>query len=250
MGNKMLAAPTARFNREEYSIFDDFAYYVDADLWTKLAADTNATVAHEGSVGKTRVKLFTGDAILNNEAAIATTNEVFKYIANKAIVAEARIEFAESATDDAKVAFGFADAIGANFVTDAAAITATDAAVIWKTTDDTYWKFHTEIGGLANKAGDGSSTAPAAETVSNTTAGGSSAQTLRIEIVPRSATVFEARPYVDGVQLKTASGIPIMHAIALGTATDMDLGAYVKAGSGTSGQETLYVDYIYAAQIR
>lgn len=238
MGNKMLAAPTARFNREEWSIFDDFAYYVDADLWTKLASDTNATVAHEGDSGKTRLKLFTGDAVLNNEAAVRTTNEIFKFTANKAMVAEALIEFAESATDDAKVAFGFGDVIAANWITDAGAITATDAAVIWKTTDSTVWRFHTEI--------NGSSTA----SVSTTTAGGSSPQTLRIEIVPRSATVFEARPYVDGVQLKDANNIPIKHDITLGTATDMEVGAYVKAGSGTSGQETLYVDYIYAAQVR
>lgn len=240
MGAKALRIPAYLHDaREQYAVFDDFDYYVNADRWTVLASDTNATAAHEGSVGKTRVKLFTGDAILNNEAAIATTNEVFKFIANKAIVCEGLIEYAESATDDAKVAFGMADAIGANLITDAGtAVTATDALLIYKTTDSTVWKFHTEINGTSTT------------TTSATTAGGTSAQTLRIEAVPRSSSVFECRPYVDGVQLKDANGVPIMHTVTLGTATDMDFGAYVKSGSGTSGQETLYVDYLYAAQVR
>lgn len=248
MGYKALQPPTARFSRDEYFLFDDFLSYNDADLWTKLAADTVATVAHEGSVGKSRLKLAVTTTD-NNEAAVATTNELFKFIANKSIVGEGLIEYAEGATNVANVAFGFADAIGANLITDdGAGVTATDACLIYKVDGGTTWRFHTELGTLANKAGDGSSGAPAAETISDTTAGGTTAQTLRIEIVPRSSTVFEARPYVNGVQLKTASGIPIVHALALGTATDMDFGAYLKMGSSTS--ETLYVDYLYAAQVR
>jgi hypothetical protein len=237
MGYKTCAAPTATFNREEFRLFDDFLSYNDADLWTKLAADTNATVAHEGP-GRSRVKLFTGDAIKNNEAAFATTNELYKLVAGKAIVVEGSVEYAESATDDAKVAFGLADAIGANLLTDTGAITATDAALIYKLEDETVWRFHTEINGTSTAS------------TSTATAGGAAAQTLRIEIIPVSSTVFECRPFVDGVQLKTSAGVPIMHRVTLGTATDMDLGLYVKSGAGTSGQETVYSDYIYAAQLR
>lgn len=239
MGNKILyTSELLKNSREQFELFDEFFAYNDGDLWTKLAADTNATVAHEGSVGKTRVKLFTGDAIKNNEAAFATTNECFKFIAGKPIMIEAELEFAESATDDAKVAWGLADAIGANFITDAGAVTATDAVMLWKNEDTTTWRFHTEI--------NGSSTS----TLSATTAGGSSPQRLRIECMPVSSTVFECRPFVDGVQLKDANGVPIMHRVTLGTATDMDFGAYVKSGAGTSGQETLYVGSMYGAQAK
>lgn len=222
--------------REKFEICDDFLYYSDTDLWTKLAADTNATVAHEGDGSRSRVKLFTGDAIKNNEAAFATTVEQFKFIANKEIVIEAKIQFAESATDDAKVAVGMGDAIGANLITDAGAVAVTDGLLLWKNTDETQWRFHTEINGTST------------QTLSTTTAGGSSAQTLRIVCKPRSSTVFECRPYVDGVHLVDSNNVPIMHTVTLGTATDMDFGAYVKSGSGTSGQETLYVDYLYASQ--
>lgn len=223
--------------REQFALFDDFNSYNDADLWTKLSSDTNSAVAHEGP-GRSRLKLITGDSVLNNECCVATTNELFKFVGNKALIGEGLIQYAEVATDDAKVAFGFADAIGANTITDAGAVAAVDAMLLWKTTDGTKWIFHTEI--------NGTSTA----TTSATTAGGTSAQTLRIEAIPRSATEFECRPFVDGAQLKDANGNPIMHVVTLGTATDMDFGVYVKSGSGTSGIETVYVDYLYAAQVR
>lgn len=238
MGNKLAQHPEERFSRDEFSLFDDFNYYADTDLWTKLASDTNATVAHEGP-GRSRLKLFTGDAIKNNECCTATTNELFIYVANKAFVGEGMIQYAESNTDDANVAFGFADAIGANWITDAgAAITANDAAMIYKTDGSTVWKFHTEMNGTAT------------DSTSTTTAGGSTAQTLRIEAKPVSSTVFEVRPFCDGVQLKDSNGVPIMHRVTVASATDMDFGVYIKSGSGTSGQETLYVDYLYAAQVR
>lgn len=251
MGNKLIhRLPDLGNAREQFEVFDEFWNYNDGDLWTKLASDTNATVAHEGSSGATRVKLYTGDAIKNNEACFATTNEIFKYVANRGIELEGLVQFAESATDDAKVAWGIADAIGANLVTDAGAITANDAALIWKTEDSTVWRFHTECNGVQNKKYPGGSTAADASTISTTTAGGSAAQRLSISITPVSATIMRLVPKVDGVALVDSNNVPIVHHIAIASATEMDFGAYVKSGSGTSGQETLYVDYMYGAQVR
>ena len=91
------------------------------------------------------------------------------------------------------------------------AITATDACCIYKLQDTSVWAFHTEINGTATA------------TVSTTAAPGSGAQTLRIEVTPRSSTVFECRPFVDGVQLRDANGNPIMHTITLGTRDSITL---------------------------
>lgn len=246
MGYKLARHPEDRFSRDEFSFFDEFNYYVDADLWTKLV-ETGTTVAHEGP-GRSRLKI-EATTTDNNEAGVFTTNELFKFVADKAIVAEARIEYAEAATDDANVAFGFADAAGANLVTDnGAGITATDALLIYKVDGGTKWKAHSEINGAANRGGHGSSSAPTALTQSETTAGGTAAQTLRMEAIPVSGTVYEVRYYVDGVALKDANGIIIQHGIELGTATDMDLGVYLKTGGAQT--ETVFVDYIYAAQVR
>lgn len=234
MGTKILQPPTRYFSRDEYVIFDDFTSYTDAQLWTKAVVGTG-TVTQEVDAGRSTMKLFCTAA--NDAAVLPTTNEGFKFIANMAMAAETRIIFTDVNTDDGHVGFGFANALAATTMADTTgAITATDACMIYKLPDTTVWAFHTEI----NTA--------AVATVSDTTAGGSSFQTLRIDIVPRSATVFEARPYVDGVQLKTTAGVPIKHDITLGTATDLDFGIMTK--SNHANDFNLYCDYLYAAQVR
>lgn len=233
MGSKILKpSPLLMNGRDQFELFDHFVSFTDAQLWT-VAVVTTGTVAHEGP-GRSRLKFFNTAAA--DAAVLATTHEIFKFTASKAIMAEANIIFTDVDTDDGHVGFGFADALAATTMADTTgAITATDAAMIYKLPDTTVWAFHTEINGTA------------VASVSDTTAGGSSAQTLRIEIVPRSSTVLEARPYVDGVQLKTSAGVPIKHDITLGTATDLDFGVIQK--SNDAADFTMYADWIYAGQV-
>lgn len=244
MGSKICRIPDVlSIGRDQYGVFDDFVSFTDTQLWTVANVGAGTTLAHEGSVGRSTLKFFTTTAA-NDSAILATTNEIFKFKANKAIFAESRIIFTDVNTDDGFVGFGFADAIAATTMADTTgAITATDACLIYKLPNTTVWAFHTEINGSVT--GLGSATIGS---VSDTTAGGASFQTLRIEIVPRSSTVFEARPYVDGVQLKTSAGTPIMHTITLGTATDLDFGLIHKTGH--TDDFTMYCDYIFAAQVR
>lgn len=233
MGYKLTQSPERYFSRDEFALFDDFDHYITGDTWTG-AVVANGTVTHEGSNGASRMRLFT--TTINDAAVLATTNELFKLRAGKAMVGEGLINFTDVNTDDGHVVFGFADAMAGTTSADTTgAIAATDAVVIHKKPDETVWTFHTEI--------NGSSTA----TRSTTTAGGSD-QTLRVEVTPRSSTVFECRPFVDGVQLKDANGMPIMHTITLGTATDMDFGVMTKANH--ADDFICYVDYLFANQVR
>jgi hypothetical protein len=234
MAYKQLPAPTRFFDRDAYVLFDDFNEFVTADVWTSAVAGTG-TVAHDGSVGRSHMELFNTAA--NDAAVLATTHEMFKFIASKAMYCEGRIIFTDVDTDDGMVAFGWADALAATTLADTTgAVTATDAALIYKLPDTTVWAFHTEINGSATA------------TTSGTTAGGTAHQQLAIDIIPRSSTVFEARPFVDGVQLKDSSGNKIMHTITLGTATDLDFGVMTK--SNDAADFSLFVDYLYAAQVR
>lgn len=234
MGYKQTQNPERYFSRDEFALFDDFFEFVTGDVWTSAVAGTG-TVTHEGSSGTTRMKLFCTAA--NDAAVLATTHEMFKFRANKAMAAEALIEFTDVDTDDGMVFFGWTDALAATTMADATgAITATDACCIYKLQDTSVWAFHTEINGTATA------------TVSTTAAPGSGAQTLRIEVTPRSSTVFECRPFVDGVQLRDANGNPIMHTITLGTATEMDFGAMTK--SIDAADFNAYVDYLFASQTR
>lgn len=233
MGYKQTQNPERYFSRDEFALFDDFDHYITGDAWTGAVA-ANGTVTHEGSAGASRMRLFT--TTIADAAVLATTNELFKLRGGKSMVAEGLINFTDVNTDDGHVCFGFADALAATTMADTTgAITATDAILIYKLPNTTVWAFHTEINGTAQA------------TVSGTTAGGAD-QTLRIEITPRSSTVFEARPFVDGVQLKDANGVPIMHTITLGTATDMDFGVMTKANH--ADDFICYVDYLFASQVR
>lgn len=241
MGSKLLRTPSILADAREQSwVFDHFNEYTDAQLWTKAVAGTG-TVTHEGDAGRSCMKLFCTAA--NDAAVLPTTNELFKFIANKPMVFETRVIFTDVNTDDGHVFFGCANALAATTMADSTgAITATDAIGIYKLPDTTVWAFHTEIN--TSITGLGSATTGS---VSDTTAGGSAFQVLRIEVVPRSSTVFECRPYVDGVQLKTSTGTPIMHTVTLGTATDMDFGVMTK--SNHANDFNFYCDYLYGAYV-
>jgi hypothetical protein len=226
--------------REQTDVFDHFTWYVDAHQWTKAEVGTG-TLAHEGDAGRSTIKLFCTAA--NDASVLATTNEIFKFIASKAMVFETKIIFTDVNTDDGHVFFGCANALAGTTMADTTgAITATDAIGIYKLPDTTVWAFHTEINGSITGLGTATT-----GTASSTTAGGSAFQTLRIEVVPRSSTVFECRPFVDGVQLKTSVGVPIMHTITLGTATEMDFGLMTK--SNHANDFNLYCDYIWGGYV-
>lgn len=233
MGLKGLTHPENYFSRDEFVLFDDFNYYVTGDLWTAAVAGTG-TVTRPATAGSD-IRLFsTAD---NDAAVLATTNEMFKFTAGKAMQCEAEVRLAPPQTNLNSWAFGWADAMAATTVADATgAITATDAAVIYATTGSLVLKFHTEINGTA------------VATTSSTSIVASTSTKLRIEALPVSSTVFELRPFVDGVQLRDTNNVPIMHRVTLGTATDLDFGIVYKGHHADDG--ILLSDYIYAAQVR
>lgn len=235
MGHKLVKLNEALLQYEDqYGFYDHFPYYVDADLWTKAVAGTG-TVTHEGSAGRSAMKLFCTAA--NDAAVLATTNEIFKLRAGKSMVGEGILIFTDVNTDDGHVGFGFADALAATTMADTTgAITATDAVMIYKLPDTAVWRFHTEINGTAATA-----------SVSTTTAGGSANQILRIEIEPRNSTTLVARPFVDGVPLRDSNGKEIAHDIVLGTATDLDFGAMTK--SNHADDFNCYVEALGAYEV-
>jgi hypothetical protein len=234
MGHKILRLPDAlHCAREQFEICDHFTEFTDAQRWTVAVAGTG-TAAHEGP-GRSRMKLFgTADA---DAAVLATTHELFLFTAGKSMMCEGVIQYTEVNTDDTSAGLGWADAMAATTLADTTgAVTAGSAALIYKVKDSTFWAFHTEVNGV-----------PIAS-VSDTTAGGSADQTLRIEVEPRNSTTLVGRPFVNGIQLKTSSGVLIAHDIPVTSATDMDFGALIKAHH--ANDFNFYVDYLYAAQVR
>lgn len=211
--------------------FDDFTHFVDGDTWTMLDADSGSSVAEDadGQHGVVQLICATTD---NNEAALATSNELFLFAADKSFRLATRIQYTEVNTDDANVAFGFADAFGANLITDdgAGVGIANSGVLIYKLDGGTVWRCNSENNGVST------------DTVSTKTAGGSSYQTL--EIVGRAVdgTNYELTFFCDGEPLRDSLGRPIMHRLAYASATNMDFGVYLKTGGAQT--ETLNVDYL------
>ncbi len=225
-------------DRDDFILYDEFTDFTDAKVWTILDADSGGDVTHRGAGVNGEMHL-QADTTDNIECALVTTNEMFKFTAYKGIMCETRIQYTEVNDNDAGVAFGFADAMGANQLGDTGGAMAINDSglIIYKIDGGTVWRFGTDIGG-----------AGVADNTSDTTAGGAAYQVLRIELKPASATTFTAIPYVNGVQLETSGGALISETITLGTATEMDFGLYLKTGEAQT--EDVYCDYMFATQER
>lgn len=223
--------------RRTFFIEDQFPYYIDLDLWTKLASDGGSSVAHVGDGVPASVLLTTG-ATNNNEAMLRSTNESFLMASDKPIFGSVRHQYAESNTDDAAIFCGFVNAAGADLIPDGGASMKTTASGfgIYKRKDTTVWRAWS------------SKSTTQTDTASLTTAGGSAYQWLKFEFQPISSTEAMCYFWVDGQQLLDANGVPISHSVTFASATEMHfVPCYVKAGSANS--ETPEVSSVYAAQL-
>ena len=219
------------------SVVDDFFWAVTVHQWTTLAADTTPTVTTPDAVNGL-VRLFT-DTTDNNEVAIKSTVELFKFGTNREIYLKAKIQYAENDTNKANVFLGFGSAIGANFLVDngAGARVTGDIFGVYKVDGGTKWICITQTNGTA------------VTTTSSTTAGGSAAQVIEMQAVESDGVTMTCTWKIDGTYLVDSNGNKIIHKAVIASATEMNVGLYVKTGGGAGG-ETVDMDYICATQPR
>lgn len=221
-------------------LWDHFFDYVDADAWTKLAADAGSSVALDADWVGGGVTLTTG-ATNNNECALKSTVEAFKFAANQPIVFGALATWAEAATDDLNIMFGLMDAIGANAMLDdgGGPKASFSGAIIYKKDGDTLWSVRSSIGSSYTDT----QTSQACHSASTQV-------TLAISVMPRSSTEIDIVYLMDpagGANLQAltdARGNVIKHTVTLGSPTEMNVGVYIKAGDANS--EVVTVDMLGA----
>ena len=227
------------------SYYNDFVNFTSGqDGTSSLAADAGSSVAITAGIGG--IVAATTGATDNNEALVKMTNDVFQMLDDQPIICEARIQYAEAATNAANVMFGLMDSIGADALLDngAGPKASWSGAIIYKVDGGSVWRCNAGVG--ANSGHN--------DTVTNVTAGGSGFVTLRIEIKPINATQADVMYYIDpnGGQcfrpMTGASNRPIKPTIPITSAAAMGFGVYVKAGSANS--EVVKIDYQYAIQRR
>lgn len=228
--------------RNQFTIADDFLRDVDAADWVTTLTDSGTATVGDAVGGVIALVPSDGTVADNDEAYIESANEVFKFAADKPLLFEARVQFAEANVDDANVLVGVMDAVGANSLQDngAGPPSSYSGAVFVKVDGGTVWQVET------SNAGTQTTTELLATNTNNlakrnVTAGGASYQVLRIEYMPYSSTNAYVSFFVDGV-------LVAQHDYIFTSATEMQIGIGVK--NGGANNETLNVDYVVCTQER
>ena len=221
-----------------YMYFEDFFTDYAATQWGEQG-DASGTFA-VGDAANGIMAISPGATTDNDEQYIFTANEIVKPTASKPFYFEARVQYAEAATNAANVIVGVMDINAADTLIDngGGPVATFDGFCFYKVDGGTVWKCRTSSGGSSARM-DGSGTGVLR--LKEVTAGGAAYQTLRIEFQPVAPTAWEVRYLVDGevVEKHTISGATGQPVLANIDELNIVLG--IK--NGATAQETLNVDY-------
>lgn len=209
--------------------------------WKVMAVDDGTAMVDDGAAGVLHLMASGATEVDNDEIYCMSALELFRFAADKPLVAEARLQFTETSSVNryANVVFGLMDGVAANAMLDdgQGPKASYSGAVMFKVDGGATWQCESSVGAVQTT------------TQSTKTAGGAAYQTLRIEYLPPVSGSDGYLVYsVDGAQLVDANNIPIKHKIDISSATDMQLVVGVKNGS--SAAESLAVDYLGGWQLR
>lgn len=224
--------------KDTYGFFEDFDWLISPHLWTTTLTDSGSATVANGTCGIVPLLPSDGSVADNDETYLGTTNAPVTFADGKPAFCEFLVQFSEANTDDANVFVGFSSSISANILVDDGAGMATSfsGACIYKVDGGTVWKCITSNGSTQTIS------------TSTTTAGGSSYQRLRIEVMDFNSTTAEVVFYVNNVPLKDSNGIVISHKILYSGLSACKVAMGVK--NGGANQETFNVDYATWAQRR
>ena len=227
---------------DTFHIFEDF-WIEQTDLsFTDVITDSGTATVGDWENGQIELDPSDGTVADNDECSIGATNENFLVEASRVIYGRTRISYAEQATDDANVMFGFANAFNAaNIIVDdgGGPRASGNLFVIEKRDGETEWRLTTRNGTAVTT------------TLSSHTAGVTTAQTgwqtLEIFIFDLDGgTNVEVCAKVDGMYLRDTNGVVITHRRLIASSTEMNFGVACKNGSANN--ELIYVDYLYGSQ--
>ena len=221
-----------------FHIFSDFIDDQSDIVAVDTITDTGTVTIGDAVGGIVALVPSDGTVADNDEAYLATPNEVFKFAAGKPIWCEAYVQFTEANTDDANIAFGMANAVAANLLVDNGAGFRTSGSIIafLKVDGETVWRVVSRCNATLNN------------TLTTITAGGAAYQRLQIECVDRDPTYFKVMFKIDDQYARGTDGRVIEHILPFASATEMQLFLGVK--NGDTNLETLNCDWWSASQTR
>lgn len=239
MANVVDPAPIVQ-NPWSCQLQSDFTEDINSSFWTATTTDSGTVAVGDAANGIVVLTPSDSSVADNDEAYLASPNEVYLPAVGRALHFGAFIQFTEAATNAANIAVGFASAVGANLILDNGAGLRTSGSIfsIYKVDGETAWRCVSRNGSTANVS------------LSTTTAGGSAYQELVIRITDQGDLGYQTIAYfVNGAPLvDSTTGLIIAHTLTVSGATEMQAFLGVKNGSATL--ETLNCDYLGAAQTR
>lgn len=226
-------------------LWHGFTEVFDADIdatnqWAKTAPNSGTAVVSDG-VGNGLTLTPSTLTTDNDEIYVDRKYETFKPAASRPFFGETRLAYTQGATNAGNICFGFADAVGANLLVDDGAGPKTSGSFIL---------FFSKDGGLNWWVGVSISTTQtlkeltAAQSLDKQahTAGSSSDQTLRIEVMPKANSKADVAFLINGV---------VVYKIMDWDFTSVtDMQAVIGAKNGTTANELPKFYYMSAHQRR
>lgn len=222
------------------SIFDHFWQDQNDTTFVDTITDTGTVLMGDAAGGTVVLTPSDGTVADNDEAYLATPNEVFKVATDKPLYGRFRFQFAETTADKVNLAVGFQNAVGANSLTD-------DGGGP-KVSGDTFAIFKKDGGGAyfyvaAYCNGTGNATKTSKSLAAATWYDG------EIFVTPTGdGTTARATFKVDGDYLRDFTTNTILsHSVTYSSATEMQMFAGVKLGDATNN-DTLTLDFWHGKQ--
>lgn len=244
---------------DTYRIWDDFDHFVTTDTWTSVLGSDGGTATVSDGVGGVVLLSpsggLTDDQVVNDEAYIESTCEMFKVATDKPLLFAAKVRPVADTIATLSVYVGLLDTVAANAIVDTTGVpkTSTDQLGFYKKVTTTTWHTiaeanSTEMTGITN----GVNTAHVV--------GNNAWDILVLETVPISSTETDVHFYTADLETdgsyslsevgKTASGNQLVcQRITHTSAAEMSICFGVKAGTANNSQY-LDVDWVYCAQKR
>lgn len=174
----------------------------------------------------------------NDEAYIATPNELFKFGTSRTIYGRAKLKFTEVTAAKVNIAFGFQNAVGANSIVDDGGGLKVSGSTLGIYTID---------GGSNLLRVVSSCNGTSTVTITNKTVAAATWYVFEIECKDNGTGVtMDVLFKVDGDYLRDSNNLPIKHTVLIASATEMQMFAGVKLGAATNN-DTLLLDYWYGS---
>lgn len=220
-------------------VFDDFTGD-QSDITAKdTVTDTGTAAVGDAANGVIVLTPSDGTVADNDEAYLATPNELFQFAAGRPIYGKFKFQYSAVVAADPNWAVGFQNAAGADSIVDdgAGVKVSGDTLAVEKRDGETAFR--------CTSASSGASTS----TLSNKTVAAATDYVVEIECKDFDGVSMEVNYKVDGQYLKDTNGNIIKHTVAITGSELMNMFVGIKLGAATNN-DTFSLDYWYGAQLR